>query len=137
MAVDGPTPYEQLGGAQGVRALVDRFYDHMDELPVARELRAMHPQDLAESRQKLFEFLSGWLGGPPIYMERRGHPRLRMRHFPFPIGNSARDAWLACMDRALAECVADPDVRKMLGAAFWRMADHLRNHDEHRRPEDP
>ena len=97
------TPYEILGGAEGVRALVDRFYDLMDELPEAADIRAMHPEDLAESREKLYLFLSGWTGGPPLYMQKHGHPRLRARHLPFPIGIAERDAWMLCMTRALEE----------------------------------
>lgn len=124
------TPYERLGGAEAVRELVDRFYDYMDTLPEAREIRAMHPDDLSESRDKLAMFLTGWLGGPPIYMEKRGHPRLRMRHFPFAIDNSARDAWMECMNRAINDCVGDALLREMLGSAFTRMATHLRNVDE-------
>lgn len=124
------TPYERIGGAEAVRELVDRFYDYMDTLPLAREIRAMHPDDLSESRDKLAMFLTGWLGGPPVYMERRGHPRLRMRHFPFAIGNDARDAWMECMNRAMNDCVGDALLREMLGAAFTRMASHLRNLNE-------
>jgi hemoglobin len=125
-----------MGGAAGVRALATRFYALMSELPEAREILAMHPADLASSREKLFEFLSGWLGGPQLYVERRGHPRLRMRHMPFPIDDAAAAAWLACMDRALEESPADADIKRMLGAAFERMADHLRNLGTHQRPED-
>ena len=88
------TPYERLGGEAAVRKLVDRFYDLMDALPEARGIRELHPPDLAGSRDKLFKFLSGWLGGPPLYVEEYGHPRLRARHLPFPIGEAERDAWL-------------------------------------------
>jgi hemoglobin len=132
-----PTPYERLGGASGVRALVDRFYDYMETLPVARDIRAMHPADLAQSRDKLYMFVSGWLGGPPLYIERHGHPRLRMRHLPFAIGDSARDAWLECMNRAVADCVEEGLLAELLRSAFLRMASHMRNTDEHHRPEDP
>jgi truncated hemoglobin YjbI len=77
------TPYARLGGEVAVRALVDRFYDLMDlELQYA-QLRAVHGSDLASARDKLFWFLSGWLGGPSLYIERFGHPRLRARHLPF------------------------------------------------------
>ena len=81
-------PFERIGGEEGVRALVDRFYDLMDTLPEAAGIRAMHPRDLRMSREKLYLFLVGWLGGPPLYVERFGHPRLRARHLPFPIGDS-------------------------------------------------
>ena len=95
------TPYERLGGEQGVRRLVDRFYDLMDTLPEAKIIRDLHPKELTGSRDKLFKFLSGWLGGPPLYMQEYGHPRLRARHLPFAIGSAERDAWLLCMERAL------------------------------------
>jgi hemoglobin len=131
-----PSPYERLGGALGVRKLVTRFYDLMSELPEAREILAMHPAELASSREKLYEFLSGWLGGPQLYMQRRGHPRLRMRHLPFRIDNAARDAWMLCMTKALDECCEDTLLREQLRGAFQRMADHLRNADEWARPED-
>lgn len=125
--MSAPTPYDQLGGAPAVRALVDRFYDLVDTLPEARVIRAMHPPDMAGSREKLFEFLSGWLGGPPLYVEKRGHPRLRMRHFGFAIDDAARDAWMACMSRALDELVHDPALRAHLRGALQRTADHMRN----------
>jgi hemoglobin len=123
----GRTPYEALGGEPAVRALVDRFYDLMDTLPEAAVIRAMHPADLAESRQKLFEFLTGWLGGPPIYVEKRGHPRLRMRHMPFAVDEAARDAWLLCMNQAIDELVADERVALQLRTGMARIADHMRN----------
>lgn len=122
-----PSHYEQLGEAPGVRALVDSFYDHMDSLPEAAGIRALHPRSLDDSRDKLFEFLSGWFGGPPLYVNKRGHPRMRARHLPFPIGDSERDQWLMCMDRALAQRVSDPMLRAVLAGAFTRMADHMRN----------
>jgi hemoglobin len=130
------TPYDLLGGAPGVLQLVTRFYDHMSELTEAQAVLGMHPEDLAGSREKLFEFLSGWLGGPPLYIEKRGHPRLRMRHMPFAIDDAARDAWLLCMQRALEECVSDDLLRDQLMGAFRRMASHLRNAGPHQRPED-
>lgn len=122
-----PSYYERIGGEAKVRALVDRFYDLMDELPEATEVREMHAKSLKASRQKLFEFLSGWMGGPSLYVERRGHPRLRMRHMPFSIGTKARDQWLMCMDQALDEVVDDEATREELRDSFVRIADHMRN----------
>ncbi len=119
------SPYDQLGEDR-VRALVDRFYDLMDTLPSAAGVRALHGRDLAPSRTKLFLFLSGWLGGPPLYVSRYGHPRLRARHLPFPIGEPERDAWMLCMDRALTEVVDEP-LRGQLSQALARTADHMRN----------
>lgn len=126
---DERTPYERLGGEPAVRALVDRFYDTMDTLPEAAAIRRMHPADLSSSREKLVLFLCGWLGGPPRYVERFGHPRLRMRHLPFPIDHAARDAWLRCMARAL-EPVEDRPLAEALAESFARVADHMRNQGE-------
>ena len=118
--------YDALGGEPAVRALVDRFYDLMDVLPEARTIRAMHPPDLAESRDKLHWFLCGWMGGPPMYVQRFGHPRLRARHLPFRVDDAASDAWMLCMNQALDELVDEP-LRETLRGAFQRTADHMRN----------
>jgi hemoglobin len=132
--VDVSSPYERIGGADGVRRLVTRFYDVMTELPQAATILGMHPEQLTDTRDKFFEFLSGWLGGPQLYIERRGHPRLRMRHLPFAVDDAARDAWMACMQRALAETVHDDSLRAQLESAFKRMADHMRNTGLQARP---
>jgi hemoglobin len=121
------TIYEQLGGEAAVRKLVDRFYDLMDTLPEAASIRALHPDDLTTSRDKLFMFLSGWTGGPPLYIERYGHPRLRARHLPFPIGESERDQWLLCMRQALDEAQMDPILRQQIGHSLAQLADFMRN----------
>ena len=121
------SPYERLGGEQAVRKLVDRFYDLMDSLPEAGQIRALHPEDLTGSRDKLFKFLSGWLGGPPLYEAEYGHPRLRARHLPFPIGDAERDAWLRCMEQALAETEMDELLRSHLLQSLRNTADHMRN----------
>lgn len=121
------SPYERLGGEQAVRKLVDRFYELMDTLPEAKLIRDLHPEDLSGSRDKLFKFLSGWLGGPPLYMEEFGHPRLRARHLPFPIGETERDAWLLCMERALAKTNMDALLRVHLLQSLRKTADHMRN----------
>ena len=119
--------YETVGGEQAVRRLVDRFYDLMDTLPEAAGIRALHPADLAGSREKLFLFLTGWMGGPPLYIERHGHPRLRARHLPFPIGEAERDQWLLCMNRALEEVIDDPLARHHFKHSFAQIADFMRN----------
>ena len=121
------TPYEALGGADAVRRLVDRFYDLMDELPETYGLRQLHPADLTGSRQSLFEFLSGWFGGPPLYIEKKGHPRLRMRHMPFAIGPGERDQWMLCMRTALDEQVSNEALHQGVLIAFVQMADHMVN----------
>lgn len=124
------TVYERLGGDAGVRGLTDRFYDIMDTLPEARPIREMHAPDLTEARQKFYEFLSGWLGGPQLYMQRRGHPRLRARHMPFPIDTSAARQWIMCMDQALIAEGVDPQLRLNLMMSFAKVADHMRNQPE-------
>ena len=121
-----PTPFERLGGEVAVRRLADRFYDLMDRPEVAA-LRALHPARLDRSRDKLAWFLSGWLGGPQLYVERYGHPRLRARHLPFAIDGRARDQWMACMRQALAEQVADEALRASLDGALDRLATHMIN----------
>jgi len=120
-------PYEAIGGADAARRLSERFYDLMDSLPEAAEVRALHPPDLSVAREKFSEFLSGWLGGPQLYVEKYGHPRLRMRHARFPIDDRARDQWMLCMRGALAEVVADQELREALERAFAGVADFMRN----------
>ena len=102
----------------------------MDELPEAYGIRKLHPQDLSGSEEKLFMFLSGWLGGPPLFVRRHGHPRLRARHLPFSIGAPERDQWLMCMRRALEEQVGDAGLRDKLYRALADLADHMRNRAE-------
>jgi len=121
------TPYEALGGAAGLHRLVDRFYELMDELPEAYAARRIHPESLAGANESLFEFLSGWFGGPNLYIEKKGHPRLRMRHSPYAIGATERDEWMLCMRTALTEQVADEPLRERLIKVFADMADHMVN----------
>jgi hemoglobin len=122
-----PTPYELLGGDARVRELVDRFYDLMDLEPAYRELRAVHGSTLESARDKLYQFLSGWLGGPPLYTDRYGHPMLRARHLPFAIGTVERDQWMACMKQAMEELEVAPELRAGLSQALFRTADWMRN----------
>lgn len=119
--------YDLLGGETGVRSLVDRFYDLMDSAPEARDIRALHAPSLKGSRDKLFMFLSGWSGGPPLYMQKFGHPKLRMRHLPFSIGERERDQWLWCMDRAIDAGEYRPAVVEHLKTRFAEIADFMRN----------
>lgn len=130
MSDNQPTPYMQLGGEAGVRRLVDVFYDLMATSPHAQAILAMHPNDLSGSRDKLFMFLSGWLGGPQLFIEAYGHPRLRARHLSFPIDREARDAWLLCMDKALEQLAVDRSLHFQLMQAFQQTANHMRNINE-------
>lgn len=124
------TAYEALGGEEVLRRLTQRFYEIMDTLPEAKGIRDMHPENLRGSEEKLFMFLSGWLGGPDLFVERFGHPRLRMRHFPFKIGKSERDQWMICMVKAFDELNIQEPVRSELLHSLLRLADHMRNQEE-------
>lgn len=121
------TTYEKIGGEATVGKLCDRFYELMNTIPQFTELRAMHPENLQGSRDKLFMFLSGWFGGPDLFVEKFGHPRLRARHMPFTIGTKERDQWVACMALAMEDVGLDADVRKVLLHNFFNTADFMRN----------
>jgi hemoglobin len=124
---DAATPYDLIGGDSRVRELVDRFYDLMDFEPAYRELRLVHGSTLESAREKLHLFLSGWLGGPPLYMQKYGHPMLRARHLPFAIGTLERDQWMACMIQAMEETQVPRELREALAGAFFKTADWMRN----------
>lgn len=119
--------YQRIGGAEKIRSLVHRFYQIMDELPETYGIRKMHAANLQNSEDKLFKFLSGWMGGPQLYIQEYGHPMLRRRHMPFAIGTSERDQWMICMNKALQEIVEDETLRLQLTNAFAGVADHMRN----------
>ncbi len=123
------TPYELIGGEAATRQLANRFYDIMATAPQAAELYAIHSLPLDTIRQKFFEFLSGWLGGPSLFEENYGHPRLRMRHMPFPVTPQLRDQWMFCMNKALEEVVADPLLRGGLTEALTQLATHMINRE--------
>nr|WP_206362974.1 group II truncated hemoglobin [Stenotrophobium rhamnosiphilum] len=121
------TLYEALGGEAAIRKLVDRFYDLMATQPEFVAIRILHPPDMSGSRDKLFWFLCGWMGGPNHFIERFGHPRLRARHLPFSIGIVERDQWLACMFMAMDQCEVPQDLRLQLDQSFTATADWMRN----------
>jgi len=121
------TAYELIGGEARVRELVDRFYDLMDLETEFAGLRALHPPSLEGSRDKLFWFLCGWLGGPNYFIERYGHPRLRARHLPFEIGTSERDQWMRCMALAMQDVGLSEDLQMRLMQALFQTADWMRN----------
>ncbi|ACK52535.1 globin [Methylocella silvestris BL2] len=128
--------FDLIGGAAAVDHLVESFYRNMDERPEAQAIRAIHAEDLGSTKAILKLYLGEWLGGPALYSQKRGHPRLRMRHVRFSIGPRERDAWLACMNAALDEVVAEVKLRDRLKSAFLKLADWLRNdpenaHDKH------
>lgn len=122
-----PTSFERIGGDEGLKKLVNIFYDYMETLPEAKTIRELHPKDLRSAREKLFMFLSGWLGGPDRYIAAFGHPRLRARHLPFPIGTVERDQWLMCMQKALDDLDIDTMFKHQLLSAFTQTANHMMN----------
>ena len=124
---DPTTPYARIGGDAAVRALVKRFYELMDTLPEAYGIRKLHPADLAGSEDKLYLFLSGWLGGPQLYVEKYGQPFLRKRHLPFPIGSDEAAQWMLCMRQTMSECITDDGLRATLDKALNDLALHMRN----------
>ena len=121
------TPYGAMGGEQAILHLVDRFYFYMDTLPEAQGIRAIHQPDLAGAKDKLFKFLSGWLGGPNLFIEEFGHPMLRARHLPFVIGTSERDQWMLCMNKAIADTPMDAKLETNLRNALQQLATHMIN----------
>ena len=121
------TPYDVIGGEQTLVNLVDRFYFYMDTLPEVKGIRAIHQHNLSSAKDKLFKFLSGWLGGPNLFIEEFGHPMLRARHLPFVIGESERDQWMLCMNKALAELAMDSQLKINIQNALQQLATHMIN----------
>ena len=122
---DAETPFPEIGGLEEVRLLVEEFYDIIeDESP---SLREMLPRNTAGSRLKLYEFMSGWLGGPQLYQNKRGHPRLRMRHFPFAIGDEEASEWMRCMVKAMKTRELPEQLTAFLTERLSETALHLRN----------
>lgn len=127
---DPSTPFSRIGGEPAVRRLVKRFYELMDTLPEAYGIRKLHQADLSSAEEKLFMFLCGWLGGPQLYVEKFGHPKLRARHLPFPIGSDAAEQWMLCMRQAMAEVISDEGLRSALDKSLNDLAYHMRNRND-------
>lgn len=123
------TPFEELGGSEKVAELVAHFYHIMDTDPHAKAVRAVHEESLEQAASKLRDFLTGWLGGPSIYIEKYGHPRMRMRHMKFPIGMIERNEWLYCMSRAMDAMNIQGQLRQQMWGAFQALAEQIRNRD--------
>ena len=121
------TPYSMIGGEATLRRLVRRFYELMDTLPEAYGIRKLHQPSLAGAEEKLFMYLTGWLGGPQLYVEKYGHPMLRARHLPFPIASGEAEQWMLCMRQAMAEIIEDESLRLSLDKALGNLALHMRN----------
>ena len=124
------TLYEAIGGDDTVRALTHRFYELMDTLPEAAECRAIHPADLSGSEQKLYEYLSGYLGGPSLYIDKYGHPMLRRRHFGAAIGPKARDGWFLCFRKAMEDTIPNPKLRDIIWDPVQKLGHHMQNREE-------
>ncbi|MBV1919561.1 MAG: group II truncated hemoglobin [Pseudomonadales bacterium] len=119
------TPYYLLGGEQAIRNLCDTFYSVMDSSPETQTIRAMHGKDLSKISQRLFEYLSSWLGGPDLYVEKYGSMCISQAHAPYVIGEAERDQWLLCMDETLIKINAPDDVKSMLKQPFYQVANML------------
>lgn len=124
------TLYQAIGGEETIRRLVRRFYELMDTLPQARHVRAVHPPSLARAEEKLYEYLTGYLGGPPLYTDKYGHPRLRSRHFIAAIGPRERDEWIVCFKQAMAETIDHPKLREIIWPPIEKLAFHMQNREE-------
>lgn len=122
------TPFQILG-EQGIRELSSAFYDIMDKLPEAAAVRAMHASDLAPMKEKLAQYLIGWMGGPPLYAQKYGTVCMTEPHEPYHIGPQERDQWLLCMHRALAQTGASEELVEMLRLPLFRIADAIRNRE--------
>ena len=124
------TPFVRIGGEPAVRRLVMRFYELMDTLPEAYAIRKLHQADLSGAEGKLYMFLCGWLGGPQLYVEKHGHPRLRARHLPFAIASEEAEQWMLCMRQAMTEVIDDEALRAGLDQELNDLAHHMRNRND-------
>lgn len=123
------SPYEMIGGEAGVERLVKVFYDLVESDPAGVPLVALHNRGhgLAHAREAQFEFLSGFLGGPQLYMERHRHTNVKHMHAHLAVGTLERDSWLICMDKALTAVGTDAETHELLMKHFTRVAEALRN----------
>ena len=121
------TPYDLIGKEDGVKNLASAFYESMNELEEAAEVRQMHAKNLDLIKQKLFEYLNGWLGGPHLYKDKYGTICLTEPHQPYPIGEEQRDQWIVCWEHALEKVDAPADFREMTREPIGRMAGFLVN----------
>ncbi|NJD31341.1 MAG: group II truncated hemoglobin [Gammaproteobacteria bacterium] len=126
-ATPQPSLYERIGEEAALRRIVDRFYDLMESDPAVAPLRAMHAADLGPMRERLREFMMGWLGGPPVYFQRKNARCMAMVHAPFPIDAAMREQWLSCMHRALDDCGVSADLQASIRKALARMTEDMVN----------
>lgn len=123
------TMYQLIGGEPTIRKLVQRFYELMDTLPEAEACRAIHGPSLAPAEEKLYEYLTGWLGGPPLFTDKYGAPMLRARHLRAPIGGAEISGWLICFGMALDETIENRQIREALWPQIHNLAQHMRNRE--------
>ncbi len=124
--MSSPSAYQMIGAEPQLKKIVQRFYQLMQESPEAKGILSLH-KNLPQAEEKLFEFLSGWLGGPNLYIEKYGHPKLRARHLPFPIGKPERDQWMLCMVQAFEDAGVSEPIRSEVLHSLLNLADHMRN----------
>jgi hemoglobin len=126
---DGDTSFQTAGGEEGVRKLVWDFYSIMSELPQAKKIRDMHPEDIDVSKDKLARFLCGWLGGPKLFREKYGPIQIPRAHHHLDIGVDERDAWLECMKQALVIQPYPESFKEYLLSELFKPADRSRSRD--------
>ncbi|MBU2978473.1 group II truncated hemoglobin [Alteromonas sp. C1M14] len=124
------TPYAHIGGANAVHLLANRFYDIMEQDPMAKDLLAIHPLPLDRIRRVFTLYLSMWLGGPDDYQQQFGHPRLRARHLPFTVTPALKRQWMYCMRKAMMQTVHDIQLAEQLLRALDQLAEHMINKDD-------
>lgn len=129
MTAETITLYDAIGGDETVKALAKRFYELMDRLPEAKACRDIHPPSLEGSEAKFYDYLTGYLGGPPVYVEKYGHPMLRRRHFVAPIGPDERDGWILCFKQAMEDTIENPKLREIIWPPIERLAYHMQNQE--------
>lgn len=122
--------YDLIGGDKVIKAIAHEFYQQMQTREDTQALLSIHRAPIEQSEAKLYEFLSGWLGGPQLYAQKYGHPALRARHMPFAIDENMRDQWLICMRAAIQKCVKKPEHQQAIIQAISTLADHMRNQPE-------
>lgn len=115
---------ERIGGKEGVSQIVEGFYRRVETDP---NLRPVYPADLEPGKAKLKLFFEQWLGGPPVYTNLYGHPRLRRRHFPFVIEEKHAGRWLRHMREAMAEVGMTQDELKVIFESLGPLAQHMVN----------
>jgi len=126
MVENAPTPFDMIG-EENLYRLIDAFYRRVANHP---DLAPIFPDDLTETVRKQKQFMTQFLGGPPLYTSEHGHPMLRARHMPFEITETRAKAWLSCMDKAMDEINLTGSFREFFFARLVQTAQHMINTDE-------